>query len=78
MNMRFLLEVIRGVVTVACLSIAMGAVFGTLISGLVRVIFKVDELYVLLFFGLPVAICIAIFYCWKLWPTQGVKINREK
>ncbi|MBJ7310411.1 hypothetical protein ACFOLJ_06420 [Rugamonas sp. CCM 8940] len=77
MRMRFFLEVIRGVVTVACLSIVMGIVFGVVISGLVRVLFKMDELDVLLFVGLPVSICVSMFYCWKLWPTQGVKINQE-
>jgi hypothetical protein len=78
MSMRSFLEVIRGVATVACLSIGIGVVFGLVISGLVRLLFKKDEIDVLLFVGLPISMLGSIFYCWELWPAQGAKINRER
>jgi hypothetical protein len=78
MSMRTFLEVIRGVATVAFLSIGIGVVLGVVISGLVRVLLKKDEIDVLLFVGLPVSMFGSIFYSWKLWPVQGAKINRER
>lgn len=73
--MRNLIELIRGIVTIFFEVIAMGAIWEGIIAGAVRIGFKIDEVYALLFIGLPCFICVTIFYCWKLWPTQRPKFT---
>ncbi len=77
MNMRFILEIIRGTVAVTSGSFVMGAIGGMMVAGIARYFFGMNEIDALLFAGVPAAIFIAVFYFWKLWPTQGVKFDRK-